>query len=124
MHSDASKSKEADMTTTYVLYIEFGKAPPRVAVFDTFDEAEERLDVFEVSVFDPPQNDHLDYTLLRARIFECKSDSGSWWGTEIDIKAFRRSRWLSRFNETERQQIEEIERQQHQRYDLWCADGD
>jgi hypothetical protein len=82
---NTGKSEEADMTT-YVLYIEFADNPPRVMVFDTLDEAEERLDVFEVNVFDPPQNDRLERTLLRARIFECESDS---WGTDIDIQALR-----------------------------------
>lgn len=61
------------MTTTYVLYIEFGKAPPSVAVFDTLEEAEERLDVFETGLL---ESERVDFTLLRARIFEC---SGSWY---------------------------------------------
>jgi hypothetical protein len=76
------------MTTT-VLYIQFANNPPRVAVFDTFEEAEEQLDVYEVSLFDPPQNDRLDRTLLRARIFECKDGC---WGTEIDVDELRRRR--------------------------------
>jgi hypothetical protein len=66
---------------THVLIIEFADNPPRVAVFNTFDEAEAQLDAFEVSVFDPPQNDGLDRTLLHARIFEC--DTNGSWGTEI-----------------------------------------
>ena len=36
--------------TTFVLFIEFADDPPRVAVFNTFDEAEAHLDAFEVSV--------------------------------------------------------------------------
>ena len=72
--------------TTYVLSIELADDPPRVAVFDTFAEAEAQLDAFEVSVFDPPKNERLDRTVLRARIFDCKGDG---WGTEVDIRAAR-----------------------------------
>ena len=80
--------------TAYVLYIQFADDPPRVAVFDSFDEAENCLDAFEVTVFDPPFNDDLlalRHT-FRARIFECKGVSFpfnykrgdcSGWGTEV-----------------------------------------
>jgi hypothetical protein len=83
---------------SYVLFIEFAGDPPRVAVFDSLDEAEAILDAFEVTVFDPPQNDGLDRALLRARIFDCKgvslafnykSGDCSGWGTEIDTSAAR-----------------------------------
>jgi hypothetical protein len=70
--------KEANMT--YVLYIEFANNPPRFAVFDTLDEVGANLDAFEVSVFDPPQNDGMDRSILRARIFKCIDN----WGAEID----------------------------------------
>jgi hypothetical protein len=89
------------MTTQYVLYIEFANDPPRVAAFDSLDEAEAILDAFEVTVFDPPQNDGLDYTLLHARIFKCegvsipfdyKRGDCSGWGTEVDITEWRRRR--------------------------------
>jgi hypothetical protein len=36
--------KETDMTTSYVLYIEFDDDLPRVGVFDTFEEGEAQLD--------------------------------------------------------------------------------
>jgi hypothetical protein len=62
---------EKEARNNYVLYIEYADDPPRVAVFSTFDEAEGYLDALEVSVFDPPQNDGMDWTVLRARIFEC-----------------------------------------------------
>jgi hypothetical protein len=71
---------------TYVLFIQFAEDPPRVAVFGTLDEAEAHLDGFEVSLFDPPLNEDLDPSLLRAHIFECKSDD---WGTEINIEERR-----------------------------------
>jgi hypothetical protein len=69
------------MKTHYVLYIELFDDPPRVAVFDTRDEAEMQLDAFEVSVFDPPQfnppQNWMDRKMLRAQIFECTDVS---WG--------------------------------------------
>jgi hypothetical protein len=71
---------------SYVLFIEFADDPPRVAVFNTFDEAECCLDVFQVEMFDPPRNDALHELPFRARIFKCDEDG---WGTEIDIRAAR-----------------------------------
>jgi hypothetical protein len=51
--------KEIDKPAAYVLFIEFADDPPRVGVFDSPEEAEAILDAFEVTVFDPPQNDDL-----------------------------------------------------------------
>lgn len=87
MNLKNAESKEVNMTTTYVLYIQFADDPPRVMVFGSFNEAETYLDVFEVQVFDPPANDELLELPYRARIFECK-DVG--WGTEVDIGATRK----------------------------------
>jgi hypothetical protein len=72
----------------FVLYIEFADDPPRVAVFDNFEEAEGAFDAFEVTMFDPPLNDGLDRSLLRARIFDCRAPDG--WGVEVDIYEARK----------------------------------
>jgi len=83
---------------SYVLFIQFADDPPRVEVFDSLDEAEAILDAFEVTVFDPPENDGLDRALLRARIFECKgvslafeykSGDCSGWGTQVYPVSFK-----------------------------------
>lgn len=85
-----TKAELEEIYMSYVLFIELADDPPRVAVFDSLDEAEAILDAFEVTVFDPPQNDGLDRALLRARIFDCKGVSLSFeyksggcsgWGT-------------------------------------------
>ena len=115
--------------TTFVLYIEFADDPPRVAVFDTFDEAEAHLDAFEVSVFDPPRNDELDRALLRARIFKCngvsiafnyKGGDCSGWGTEVDIHAAREAASAAQ-NETE---LVLEWKQVGDRWIAYCIEGD
>ena len=78
------------LTGYVVLIIEFANDPPRVMIFSSFDDAEAALDVFEVTVFDPPYQDNVpERALLRARIFECK---GEGCGVEIDIGAARENR--------------------------------